>query len=72
MGESMGLGFTNLVGTGGCGTCVWVVVDGGVAWVRVSDGGWCYVCVYCESGFFVYLYIVIDRYLRILGAPSVQ
>ena len=36
--------------------------------------GMFYVCVSCESGFFVsrYLYIVLGGYLRILGASSVQ
>ena len=39
--------------------------------------GWCYVCVRCESGFYVdgrsrYLCIVLGGYLRIIGAHSVQ
>ena len=24
-----------------------------MAWSRVWEGGWCYMCVCCESGFFV-------------------
>ena len=60
------------------GWCRWGVGRGfGPGSGRV---GWCYVCVSCESGLFVYivegrsryLYIVQGGYLHILGAPSVQ
>ena len=53
----LGLGFTNAVGTGGvldvclCFGCG--VIGGEWAWTRVWRGGWCYVCVSCESGFSV-------------------
>ena len=62
--RGLGLGFTNPVGTGGvlvvclsCG-CGCVGVDGvGGEWVGNGSGsaevGWCYVCVSCESGFYV-------------------
>ena len=61
MDERIGFGL-NPVGTGGvldvclCFGCCGV---GGVsgewvgAWTRVWRGGWCYVCVSCESGFSV-------------------
>ena len=55
--RGLGLGFTNPVGTGGvcpvfwlrwCGCCMWRVGRGGQ-----GSGGWCYVCVRCESGLYV-------------------
>ena len=55
--RGLGLSFTNPVGTGGgCWTCVWVWFV--VVWVGGLDQGLegvgdCYVCVSCESGFFV-------------------
>ena len=62
-GEGMrGLGFTNHVGTGGVlGVCLCLGCSGvggiGGEWVGdltwVWRVGWCYVCVSCESGFFV-------------------
>ena len=59
--RELGLGFTNLVGTGGvlgvclCFGCGGVGVVGG-EWVGGLDQsleGWCYVSVWCESGFSV-------------------
>ena len=61
--RELGLGFTNPLGKQGecldmcpvfwlrwCGWCRWRVGWG--AWTGVgSGGGWCYVCVRCESGF---------------------
>ena len=59
--RGLGLGFTNPVGTGG----VWDMclssdgvghIGGGVSgWPGPGSGrmGWCYVCVYYESGLFV-------------------
>ena len=58
--RELGLGFTNPVGTGGvldmclcfgCGGVGGVGGDG--ACTRVGSGGWCYVCVRCQSGFSV-------------------
>ena len=52
----LGLGFTNSGGTWGkwdmCFGCGGVGGDGGewAAWDRVWEGGWCYVCMCCESG----------------------
>ena len=48
---------------GECGTCVCVVLR------RLSGGigsgprrmGWCYVCVHCEFGLFVYLHPVFNH-----------
>ena len=34
--------------------------------------GWCYAWIICVDGRAMYLYIVLGRYLGILGAPSVQ
>ena len=61
--RELGLGFTNLVGTGGvfdmCLCFRWGGVGGvGGEWVGgfgPGSGavGWCYVCVKCESGFSV-------------------
>ena len=62
----LGLGFTNRVGRDGvldvclclgygCVGGVWGVV---VRWLGGLDQGlegWCYVCVSCEFGFFVYM-----------------
>ena len=57
-----GLGFTNHVRTGrvldvclcfGCGGVGGVSGNWVGAWTRVWRGGWCYVCVSCESGFSV-------------------
>ena len=57
----LGLGFTKSGGTWGkwdmclcfgCAGVVSVVLGESVwaAWTRVWEGGWCYVCVCCESG----------------------
>ena len=52
----LGLGFTNSGGTWGkwdmCFGCGGVGGDGGewAACDRVWEGGWCYVCMCCESG----------------------
>ena len=53
-----------------CGVCSHAVVLG----LGPGSGmmGWCYVCVSCVDGRSRYLYIVLGRYLRILGAPSVH
>ena len=77
--RGLGLGFTNLVGTWGKWDRCLCFGCGGVGVGRLGPGswrvGWCYVCVCCESGFFVligrfrYLYIMLGRYLRILGSP---
>ena len=54
--SELGLGFTNPVGTGGvldmclCFGCGGVGGEWVGAWTRVGSGGWCYVCVRCESG----------------------
>ena len=61
----LGLGFSNPVGIGAvldvC-LCLGYGGVGGVSWEYVGGGGlgprsggvdWCYVCVRCESGFFV-------------------
>ena len=50
--RGLGLGITNSGGTWGKRVCVLVGVGSGcVTWVW--EGGWCYVCVCCEAGFFV-------------------
>ena len=58
----LGLCFTNSGEHGESGICVYVLVavvwvvlgeSGWAALVRVWEGGWCYVCVCCESGFSV-------------------
>ena len=56
--RELGLGFTNLLGTGGVldMSCVLVaVVWGVVRGLGQGSGvvGWCYVCVRCEYGFSV-------------------
>ena len=57
-----GLDVTNPVGTGGvldeclcfgCGGVCGVCEEWVGAWTRGWKGGWCYVCVRCESGFSV-------------------
>ena len=59
MGERIGLCFTNPVGTGGLWDvclCLGCGGVGGVAvWLGPGSGRveWCYVWVYCESGFYV-------------------
>ena len=55
--RGFGLGFTNPVGTEGV-LDVCLCLDCGGEWVgRLDQGleGWCYVCVSCEYGFFVYM-----------------
>ena len=57
--REFGLGFTNILGTGGvldmcvfwCGWCRWGV--GRELGQGSGAVGWCYVCVMCESGFSV-------------------
>ena len=60
--RGLGLGFTNPVGTGRVLDVCLCLGSGGVGgvggeWVGGLDQGmgvgWCYVCVSCESGFFV-------------------
>ena len=62
--RGLGLGFTNPVGTEGVlGVCLCLGGVGGVdgvcrEWVGSlyqghQRSGWCYVCVSCESGFFM-------------------
>ena len=47
--RELGLGFTNPVETGGVLDMCLCFGCGGVGWGR--GGGWCYICVRCESGF---------------------
>ena len=58
--RELGLGFTNPVGTGGVLDLCLCFGCGGVGgeWVGALDQGrerWSYVCVWCESGFSVYM-----------------
>ena len=59
MMRGLGLGFTILWEQGECWTCVYVWVA--VVWVGrrlgLGFGGveWCYVCVSCNCGLFVYI-----------------
>ena len=51
--RGLGLGFTNPVRTGGVLDVCLGYGGVGVEWVGVWMGGWCHVCVRCESGFSV-------------------
>ena len=72
--RGLGLDFTNPVGQGECETCVCVWVA--AVWVvsRRLGGGLSQGLGRCggAAGRSRYLYIVLGRYLRILGTPSVQ
>ena len=67
-GEGMsGLGFTNLVGTGG-------VLDVYLCCLGTGSGivGGVMSGFFCVDGRSMYMYIVLGVYLRILHAPSLQ
>ena len=62
------VGGTRGSGIVSCAADVWALA-------RPGSGGvlWCYVSLgFCVDGRSRYLYIALDGYLRILGAPSVQ